>query len=358
MLACGCGTPSPRPQPVTDSSPRIVVAERSQSGSHLVFIGENGARLADLTRAGAVPVRDDSPAWSPDGQRLVFASTRGRDVYHSSLWLIDARPGARMHRLTSGKWIDRDPAWTGDSKAIVFSSNRAGSFDLWRAEINLAPERPPMLGKPVRLTSADSHELHPSVGPDGRVVYMVGDEAGSSIWVVDSAGGEPLRISAGPADTTPSWSPNGELIAFCAGVEKIIEGQRERADYIDVDLYLMNADGSDRRLVVDEPQSHQNGPRWSHDGRYLFVTSTHRLLSSGESALGSITFVDLREQPPLLRVLHDPAAVETRVTPTLAPATLLSTELHRNRSYAQALLDLGQDLRRRGLLRDSKPSAD
>ena len=60
------------------------------------------------------------------------------------------------------------------------------------------------------------------VSPDGRTVAFVvttlseeRDEYLSQIWLVDAAGGEPRRFTAGPRrDTVPRWSPDGTRLAF------------------------------------------------------------------------------------------------------------------------------------------------
>jgi Tol biopolymer transport system component len=350
LVACG---PPERPPSVVPAAEqpapaRIVASERGRRGSHLVFIGEDGARLADLTADGEVVVVDSGAAWSPDGRFVVFESSRGRDALgQSSLWLVAARPGGRLRRLTSGAAVDRDPAWTPDGRAVVFASHRGSSFDLYRLDLEPDGDGLRERGAPTRLTDGPGHELHPSVSPTGAVVYTSADQAsGSSLWLLEP-GAAPRPLTRGPADLTPCFSPDGARIAFAAATEDEIAGEGGAARHIDQDLYLIEADGSGRRLVIDEPYSDQSGPRWSPDGRYLFATSLYRAVASHRAALTSITFVDLRERPPVVRALHDPAAVDTRFGPTLAPGTLESTLLHRNPGYGDALRDLARELERR-----------
>ncbi|MCG8416524.1 MAG: hypothetical protein MJE77_01115 [Proteobacteria bacterium] len=340
--ACGPLDNNPRPagqagQPELNA--HIVATERGRRGGRLVFIAEGGERLAELTRSTTVAVRDNSPSWSPDGRFVVFASSRGRDsLLRTSLWVIAARPDARPRRLTYGDAVDRDPVWTADGRGVVFASNRNGSFDLWRLHVAIDQYGVPAIrGEPTRLTRAPGHELAPSVSPDGqRVVYMAVDtDKTSRLWVWQEAKNQP--ITAGPADYTPAFSPDGTTIAFAAPSQREPSDQAAHCATADADLYLIDTDGNNRRLLLREPLSDQTGPVWSFDGRFVFATSVYRSVKTCDSLLSSITFVDLRESPPVMRALHDPAAVEPRTGPAVDRAALDAVRLRRNRLYKDAL---------------------
>ncbi len=81
--------------------------------------------LANADGSGAVPLtrnqhgREDAPAWSPDGSKLVFGSG-------GNIWVINADgSGAKpLTTLPAGVFSD-SPAWSPDGKMIAYSSNRA-----------------------------------------------------------------------------------------------------------------------------------------------------------------------------------------------------------------------------------------
>ncbi|WP_428268263.1 TolB family protein [Haliangium sp.] len=316
-------------------APAFVVMQRARRGSRLVLIDETGARLGELTELGPVPVRDNSPTLSPDRRWVVFASSRGRaDMRATSLWIIELRRGAQPRRLTTGDHDDRDPAWLPDGRSLVFASDRGGSFDLWRLDLRPGPgDILIAAGLPQALTARPRQALHPAPSPDGeRILYTEADldGGGSELW--QWQGGEVAQVTDGPADATPAWSPDGRTIAF--------SGRIERADgTIDSEIFVMDAGGRERRLVVEEPLAAQSHPVWSADGRYLFSTSLLRSVADGKPILSSVTFVDLREQPPLLRALHDPVVVESRASPVMARETLDAARLHENPSYRDALAE-------------------
>src|SRR2546426_10925576 len=112
--------------------------------------------------------------------------------------------------------------------------------------------------------------IDPQLPPDGRRIAFVvtslpeeRDEYLSNIWVVDVAGGEPRRFTAGPRrDIEPRWSPDGTRLAFLS----------ERAPRDKPQLYVMPADGGEPTKLT----ALENGVgrvAWSPDGTRLAFVS-------------------------------------------------------------------------------------
>src|SRR4030095_3604495 len=92
-----------------------------------------------------------------------------------------------------------------DDRYIVFSSDRAGTFNLWRAEIDG--------GELVRLTSGEGG-VSACFSPNGRwVVFQRGYPTGARIWRVPVEGGESTPLTETRAQR-PDVSPDGKLIAY------------------------------------------------------------------------------------------------------------------------------------------------
>ena len=110
----------------------------------------------------------------------------------------------------------------------------------------------------------------PQISPDGRLVAFVvttlsedKDEYLSNVWMVDAAGGEPRRFTAGPLrDAAPRWSPDGSRLAFVSEREHKKKGQ----------IYVMPAGGGEP-VRLTELENGAAAPEWSPDGTRLAFTS-------------------------------------------------------------------------------------
>jgi dipeptidyl aminopeptidase/acylaminoacyl peptidase len=111
------------------------------------------------------------------------------------------------------------------------------------------------------------------VSPDGScVAFVVGDSfksdskwPKSTIWVVETSGGEPRQLTAGPrTDTLPRWSPDGRSLAFLS--DRLKDGQRQ--------VFLLPGNGgeavplTDIKGAIPTPRG-LNSLQWSPDGRSL-----------------------------------------------------------------------------------------
>jgi imidazolonepropionase-like amidohydrolase/Tol biopolymer transport system component len=113
--------------------------------------------------------------------------------------------------------------------------------------------------------------MNVDVSPDGRWIAfdLLGD-----IYTMPAAGGTPTRIADGLAyEQQPRFSPDGRRIAFVS--------DRAGGD----NIWIMNADGSDKRQLTKEDFRLLNQPSWSPDGRFIVAKkhfTTGRSLGTGE----------------------------------------------------------------------------
>jgi Tol biopolymer transport system component len=269
----------------------------------LVAIAENGDRQFDLLAAGDRDVRDLTPAVSPDGKWLVFASTRERTT-GTSLWIAKLGVEVVPRRLTTGDAFDARPTWTHDGAAIVFASTRdGGDYDLWQVKRDG--------GAPIALTSGEHHEVNPSIAPDGTIVYAAIDkETRASSLELRAPDGTITKLTPGPDERDPAVSPDGKLVAYTSKVA--------RDDRADSELWILDRATKQARQVANLPPTDETDPVWSRDGRFLFATSV--LPGSEQPLFASIVFVDRDEQPMRVRILRDSAGPLMRVQASIATA--------------------------------------
>jgi Tol biopolymer transport system component len=161
----------------------------------------DGSGPSNLTNA---PELDNwSPAWSPDGSRIAFASTR--DGGTLSVWTMDGQ-GADVQRVTRehGEY----PDWSPQGDRIVYAAPPSGSgrYDLWIVPADGA-------GEPVRLTDDPGTQFGPAWSPDGRwIAYQ--SEIGErwEVWIIRADGTGARRVTPeGEDGVWPAWSPAGLL---------------------------------------------------------------------------------------------------------------------------------------------------
>ena len=122
---------------------------------------------------------------------------------------------------------------------------------------------------PIRVAEGSWMDL--DVSRDGRTIAfaLLGD-----IYTMPVTGGTPRRIAEGLAwEVQPRWSPDGRRIAFTS--------DRGGGD----NIWVMNADGGDKRQVTKEEFRLLNQPSWSPDGRFIVAKkhfTTGRSLGTGE----------------------------------------------------------------------------
>jgi Tol biopolymer transport system component len=97
------------------------------------FGGSAELALALFDRAGKaelLPVQAgpySEPRMSPDGRRIAFGHSDARDT---SIWVYDLTASGSARRLTFGGH-DRFPAWSGDGQRVIFQSDRDGDLGLF-----------------------------------------------------------------------------------------------------------------------------------------------------------------------------------------------------------------------------------
>jgi Tol biopolymer transport system component len=329
-LCCACGT-RPVAEPKQPPAPRIaiVAAERGPQGARLVVIDERGDRQFELVREADSLARDSHPVISPDGKWVVFASSRGRQLAETNLWIAPLVPRAQPTQLTRGPAIDSHPTWTRDGSGIVFASTRdGGDFDLFRLALDHGRPR----GEAVQLTSGPGHEVTPTIALDGTIVYgaitPLADGQVESHLEERAPDGTIKQLTDGPADTSPALSPDDRSLVFAR--------PKQHDAGIDAELWMMPVRGKIATQLVDLPMTDESGAVWSPDGRFLFATSVLRG-ASGNAVFSSVIVIDTHEKPMKARLLQDRVGAIARFTPAVTRVPLDASALAADPEYLPEL---------------------
>jgi Tol biopolymer transport system component/DNA-binding winged helix-turn-helix (wHTH) protein len=278
----------------------VVYAAREHAASpyRLHVAGLSGEARRTLTDPGPGVLGDLDPRFSPDGRSIAFA--RAVNEVTRDLHRVPAS-GGEPERLTFDNRKINGLAWSPDGTRLLFTSTRSGLYGLWSLALDGgAPEQVPLGNEDVHqpatapgvptiafeqwlhrarlrqidlATGRDAETGHqfqstrwdsnPAWSPDGRRIAFTSNRGGPhAIWVSahDGRGAVELASFGGSYIDNPAWSPDGRLIAFDASPE----GRSA--------IYAVPAEGGPPRLLVDGPGDNRR-PAWSRDGAWLYFES-------------------------------------------------------------------------------------
>ena len=197
--------------------------------------------LAVLFASQAAYAQDSEPSPNPVEEQEVDASAQDGPAEGSGM-TVDAAPA------TANPGADDDEAEKWDVTA---------------------PRGATIRQVPIRTDEGTWMDV--DVSPDGRMLAfsLLGD-----VYTMPITGGTPTRIAEGLAwEVQPRFSPDGRRIAFTS--------DRGGGD----NIWIMNADGSDKRQLTKEEFRLLNQASWSPDGNYIVAKkhfTTQRSLGTGE----------------------------------------------------------------------------
>ena len=152
---------------------------------------------------------------------------------------------------------------------IAFVSHRDGNPEVYVMDIDG--------NNPRNLTNNPGKDWSPSWSPDGERIAFRSNRDGHflnnvipayEIYVMDADGGNQLNLTKNPSDdSSPSWSPNGKRIVFTSNRDGKVK------NFIPTpEIYVMDADGGNPQNLTND-LNYDRSPSWSPDGKRIAFVS-------------------------------------------------------------------------------------
>ncbi len=215
-------------------------------------------------------------ALSPQGDKVAYLTDRNGTF---DIYLMSAIDGKDLGRLVEGQKSSRFESmfvlrpgltWSPDGKSIAFAAKSNNKNTLYILDVKKKKVR-------KRFKFELDGLFEPTWSPDGQKIAVAGIKDGwSDIYVVDIQDESLTRITNDPYDERHlDWSPDGEWLAMSSdrpGTSLTFTAGKD-FPFGQYDIFVMKADGSLLRRIVEDGEAEEGYPVWGPDSKQLAFVS-------------------------------------------------------------------------------------
>jgi TolB protein len=276
LLGCTGAAPAKRIGPGPRFQDGQFRDRHMQKVTRLTFDGDNGEAY-----------------FSADGRKLIFQSSRGGYAC-DKIWTMNI-DGSDKRMVSADRGAHTCSFFFPGGRQIVYASTRhlAGDcppkptvpeklryvwplypYDIYRANIDGT--------YPVRITTNSQYDAEPVVSPDGgQIVFGSQRDGNFDVYVMNADGSNVRRLTDRPGYNGGPWfSPDGTRIVWRAWHPETEAEQKQWKDCMEknyiiafpLSLWVMNADGSDKRMLLSNGATNF-APSWHPDGNRIIFAS-------------------------------------------------------------------------------------
>jgi Tol biopolymer transport system component len=253
---------------------------------------QEAAHLKNIRRLTHGFVRAGEGYFSPDGKQIIFqAEERGTDNPFYQIFVQDLENG-RFRRVSPGIGKTTCSYFRPDGKKIIFASTHldpearkfydeeyrrraeerksgkrrryAWDFDPYMSIFEANPDGSGL----KRLTTAKGYNAEGSYSPDGKQIVFCSNRSGEKnleLYIMDADGSNVRQLTQAPDcyNGGPFFSPDGKRVIF--------RSDRKKKDHLQ--LYVINSDGTGEKALTDDLNWVFWAPYWYKDGKHIVYTA-------------------------------------------------------------------------------------